>query len=248
MKPLAPRERRTVVLALIVLVPSLGWIYAGRPFVRALADATDRVTIERDALSRERAAVAEAARNPARKRFADSAMLATQARVFTGANDVAAGATLVSYLGEVARKHHVWLASAATRPTSTAARPGGGLAPGSLPAGVRSIVTGGRGVAPGGVLPEGLTALRVELRAESDFQGALDFLDALERGEKVVTVERLDIARVLRAGDEDRETLAVTATVVGYAMNAKFHEAPGGRGASPGPRTAPGADGARGGQ
>jgi hypothetical protein len=56
------------------------------------------------------------------------------------------------------------------------------------------------------------------VRAESDFRGVLDFLNALERGEKVVTVERLDVARTLRAGDEDRETLSITATVVGYAL------------------------------
>lgn len=76
----------------------------------------------------------------------------------------------------------------------------------------------GRGTSSAAPLPAGLSALRVELRAESDFQGALEFLDALERGQKIVTVERLDIVRVLRAGDEDRETLSITATVVGYAM------------------------------
>jgi len=61
-------------------------------------------------------------------------------------------------------------------------------------------------------------ALRVELRAETDFQGVLEFLDALERGGKLVTIERLDIAMTLRAGDEDRETLSVTATVIGYSL------------------------------
>lgn len=228
MKRLAPGERRTVILAVVVLAPSLGWIYAGRPFVRALSDTGDRVAIERDALSRERAAVVEAGRSPARKQFADSAMVAAASRVFTGANEVAAGATLVTYLGEVARRTHVWLASAATRPAAAAARAGGPPA-----AGGRGAAPGGRGGSPvAETLPAGLSALRVELRAESDFQGVLQFLDALERGEKVVNVERLDVARVLRAGDEDRETLSVTATVVGYAMNTRADDAPaaGGRG------------------
>ena len=160
----------------------------------ALAETNDRIVTERDALSREQAAVRDAARNPARQQFADSAMKATASRVFTGANDVAAGASLVTYLGDVARTTHVWLASAATRSAPNA---------------------GGRG-AP--VASDGLRALRVELRAESDFQGILHFLDALERGGKVVTVERLDVTRTLRAGDEDRETLSMSATVVGYAM------------------------------
>jgi hypothetical protein len=150
---------------------------------------------------------------------------------------------LVSYLGDVARRTHVWLASAATRPAATAAARAGGLptAAGRVPAapGVPAV-PGGRGAAPpAGVLPAGLSALRVEVRAESDFQGVLDFLDAIERGDKVVTVERLDVARVLRAGEEDRETLSFTATVVGYAMNTRSNDAP-----APGG----GRSGARGGQ
>lgn len=227
MRPLAPRERRTIVLAAIVLVPSLGWIYAGRPFVRSLADLNERVAIERGTLARERAAVAEAARNPARKRFADSALAAAAARVFTGANDVAAGAMLASYLGDAARRTHVWLASATTRPPAAAGARSG--AAGSGAAGATPVLPGGRGPLPAGgrgsaqvpdALPDGLRAVRVELRAESDFRGILDFLDAIEQGDKVVTVERLDISRVLRAGDEDRETLSMTATVVGYTMSA----------------------------
>jgi hypothetical protein len=124
--------------------------------------------------------------------------------MFSGANDAAAGAELITYLGQVARRTNVWLPNAATR---------------AAPARVAAAQTA-RGAAPSAasVAPDGLRPLRVEIRAESDFQGVLAFLDALERGNKVVTVERLDIAKTLRAGDEDRETLTVTATVVGYAL------------------------------
>lgn len=195
MPTMGSRDRRALLLGLAVLVPSLGFIWGVRPYRQALADAHDRIAVERDALSRERAAVLEATRSPARKRTADSAMLAARGRVFDGPNDVAAGAAVATYLGEVARRNHVWLASATTRNT-VAAR--GGVAP--LAA------------------PDGLRPLRVELRAETDFQGLLEFLDALERGEKLVTVERIDVAKTLRAGEEERETLAVTATVVAYAL------------------------------
>lgn len=196
MPTLHQRDVRAILLGLAILVPSLGWIWGVRPLRAALAETNDRIATERDALSREQAAVRDAARNPARQAFADSAMTATASRVFTGANDVAAGASLVTYLGDVARTTHVWLASAATRSAPT---------------------TGARG-APSAAGPEGVRALRVELRAESDFRGILQFLDALERGGKVVMVERLDIARTLRAGDEDRETLSMSATVVGYSL------------------------------
>lgn len=195
-----PRDRRALLLGLAILVPSLGWIYGVRPLRAALAETNDRIVTEQDAFAREQAAVRDAARNPARKAMADSALAGARPRVFEGANDVAAGASLVTYLGEVARRTHVWLSNAATRTASAARRGAAAAAPEA---------------------PDGLTPLRVELRAESDFQGILEFLGALERGEKVVVVERLDVARTLRAGEEDQETLAVTATVVGYALNGK---------------------------
>ena len=198
------RDKRAVLLGLAILVPSLAFIWGVKPLRQALADANDRIATERDALSREQAAVAEATRDPARKALADSALIAARSRVFAGANDVAAGASLVSYLGDIASRTHVWLASATTRPNAPAARAG---AVGSASA-VRVATP----------LPEGVRALRVELRAETDFQGILDFLDALERGGRLVTIERLDIAKTLRAGDEDRETLSVTATVIGYSL------------------------------
>jgi hypothetical protein len=217
------RDRRAVVLGLAILIPSLGWVYAGRPAVAALAELNDRIASERDALARERAAIAEATRNPARKRVADSAVAAVAGRVFSGANDVAAGATLATYLGDVARRTHVWLASATTRTAPSGAAPGGVASPGAAGAG-----RGGRGAAPA-TAADGIRQLRVELRGESDFQGVLEFLKELERGPKLVTVERLDIAKTLRAGEEDRETLSITATVVGYALATP---SPGGSGAS----------------
>ena len=173
--------------------PSLGWVWGVRPARTALADMEDRIVSEREALAREKAALAAATTQPARQRFADSAMKDAAARAFAGANDVAAGAALVTYLGDVAARTHVWLGSAATRPA--AATRGGSAA-----------------------TMNGLRPLRVEIRGESDFRGVLEFLDALERGGKVVVVERLDVARALRAGDDDRETLSVSATVVGYAL------------------------------
>lgn len=212
-----PRERRTVLIALAVLVPSLGWVFGVKPLRAALAEMNDRIAIERDALSRERAAILQANLSPARKQFADSAIAAADARVFSGANEVAAGGTLVTYLGDVARRTHVWLASASTRANTTAGGRAGVNRAFAAPAGAGGPGAG-RGSTPTQSLPQGMQALRVELRAESDFQGVLEFLDALERGNKVVTIERLDIARVLRAGDEDRETLSITATVVGYSV------------------------------
>ena len=65
--------------------------------------------------------------------------------------------------------------------------------------------------------PDGTRALRVEIRAESDLLGTLLFLQTLERGEKLVRVDRLDLVRSQRLGDRDAETIAITATISGFA-------------------------------
>lgn len=65
--------------------------------------------------------------------------------------------------------------------------------------------------------PDGTRALRVEIRAESDLLGTLLFLQALERGEKLVRIDRLDLVRSQRLGNSDVEAIAITATISGFA-------------------------------
>ena len=68
----------------------------------------------------------------------------------------------------------------------------------------------------------GVRMLHVEIRGESDFQGVLNFLQALEHGDKFTRIERLDISRVLSGpGNEKAETISIAATISGYAMDAQ---------------------------
>jgi hypothetical protein len=67
-------------------------------------------------------------------------------------------------------------------------------------------------------MPSGVRTLRVEIRAESDLLGTLLFLQALERGDKLVRIDRLDITRSARAGDTDMEVLSIAATISGFAV------------------------------
>lgn len=87
--------------------------------------------------------------------------------------------------------------------------------------------------------PDGTRALRVEIRAESDLLGTLLFLQALERGEKLVRVDRLDLVRSQRLGDSDVEAIAITATLSGFAAGdsttASVSVAPSSVAAIPGP-------------
>jgi type II secretory pathway component PulM len=70
-------------------------------------------------------------------------------------------------------------------------------------------------------LDEGMVALAVDIRAEGDFEGVLHFLDALERGNKLIHVSALTLTRVDRPaanGAPDTEVISVTGTMTGYAV------------------------------
>jgi hypothetical protein len=185
--PMNARDRRALFLGLVVLAPALFYIWGVKPYRAALDDVHQQLDTERDALARERAAIAAARKNPQLQHLADSAMRATTPRLFEGRDDVMASAELASYLGDVARARHVWLQDASTRPATLA--------------------------------PSGVRTLKVEIRAESDLQGILTFLQALETGGKLVRVERLDLSRQPNRSDEGgAETLALAATITGFAI------------------------------
>lgn len=77
-------------------------------------------------------------------------------------------------------------------------------------------------------LQSNVRTLNVDIRGESDLQGLLEFLQALERGEKLVRVSRLDLSRPTRDAD-DIETILFSATVTAYAL---AHETPARQGAT----------------
>lgn len=187
---MSPRDRRALLLGAGVLAPALFYIWGVKPYRASLDDTRQRLAVERDVLTHERAAVAAARKNPQLQHVADSAMRATAPRLFAGRDDVMASAELASYLGDVARANHVWLQDAATRPAALS--------------------------------PSGVRTLKVEIRAESDLQGILNFLQALETGAKLVRVERLDVSRQPNRADEaSAETLALSATISGFAIPAE---------------------------
>ena len=75
---------------------------------------------------------------------------------------------------------------------------------------------------PAVLSPSGVRMLRVEIRAESDLQGILSLLQALETGSKLVRVERIDISRQPNRTEESgSETLAMSATISGFAIPAE---------------------------
>lgn len=183
---MSQRDRRALVLGAAVLVLAFLFIWGVRPYLAALDDARQAVAAQRDALSREEAAVASTRDNPRLRQVADSAMQVLRPRLFEARDDVMASALLASYIGDVADRSRVWLQDANTRPSTLG--------------------------------KDGVRALQVEIRGQSDLRGALRFLEALRRGPKLVRVDKLDVTRAPGSGDDPMETLTITATISGFAL------------------------------
>jgi len=75
------------------------------------------------------------------------------------------------------------------------------------------------GTRPATPAAEGVRTLRIEIRAESDLQGALLFLQGLERGDKLIRIDRLDISHAARLDENDAEVLSIAATISGFAVS-----------------------------
>lgn len=71
---------------------------------------------------------------------------------------------------------------------------------------------------PSTVGKDGVRTLPVEIRGQSDLRGALRFLQALERGQKLVRIDRLDVMHAPGSADDSMETLTITATISGFAL------------------------------
>ncbi len=72
---------------------------------------------------------------------------------------------------------------------------------------------------PATALDGGVRALHVEIRGESDLRGILAFVKTLESGSKFIRVQRLDISTQPGRSDQPgTETLALSASIIGYAI------------------------------
>ena len=188
-RTVSPRERRSIVIGLLVVLPALAWIYGIRPYREALADARDEVSTQRDLLARELALLEDAERYPAAYRTADSALLRAAPRLFDEADDVLATARLTSYVAGQALGNRVLLQEAEAQPTQRSS--------------------------------DGIRRLQVEIRAEGDTEGMLRFLNSLERGAKLIVVDRIALTREERSqmkGKPPVGVLVLTATVSGFAL------------------------------
>jgi hypothetical protein len=186
---ISPRERRTILIGMTLVLPALLWIYGVRPYREALAESRAEVAMQRDLLARELALLQDAERYPAAYRTADSALLRAAPRLFDESDDVLATARLTSYVAGQALGSRVLLQEAESRPAQRSR--------------------------------DGIRRLQVEIRAESDTEGMLRFLNSLERGAKLVVVDEISLEREERSLARGRPPvgiLVLRATLSGFAL------------------------------
>ncbi len=112
---LRTRDRRAILLGLIVVAPVLFYRGVASPYLRALNDVRARTVMQRDLLARERAMLAESHRYPTRIAEATTTLQVGTERLFAGPEPLSAAAALVNYVGQTARQHRVLVEQSETQ-------------------------------------------------------------------------------------------------------------------------------------
>lgn len=103
MPKLGARDRRAVLLGAAVLAPALAWAFAVRPYLEAVAEAGDRLAVERRLLRGELELVAAAPEYPKAFDAGAERLLAAAPRLMGGDDEGAAAAALAGYLRRTAQ-------------------------------------------------------------------------------------------------------------------------------------------------
>ena len=184
-----PRDRRALIVALLVVVPVLLFRVVVSPYMQVLSDIHNRVEVQRDLLLRELTVLEEAPAYPALTRDAAAALRVEAARLFSGPGELAASAALVNYVSVESRRHRVLIRQSETR----RAQPTG--------EGVLTLEITVRGMS--------------DLEGLLGFLEALDQGPRLVRVEQIA-IQRAQQVRIGTARDE--EILNFNAVISGYAL------------------------------
>lgn len=189
LRSLAERDRRAVLLGLLVVLPALLWVAAVKPYRAALADLRDRTAAERALFAREEALLAHAERLPGGLTRSEERAQRASRRLIDAANVPLAEAELTGFLEELAQLSRVLLQD--MRAVD--------LRRGELPAAAA------------------LRPIRLSVRGESDFEGVLTFLQRLENSPLLLRVAELSLEPQYdgsaRGGDR-RATGVVTFAII----------------------------------
>jgi hypothetical protein len=182
------RSRRVLFTGAIVGGPILLFAVA-YSYLASLGSVRERLQFDRETLTRELEVLAESPRYPELTRNADSLLRSRVDELFSGPDEVAAVASLSSYVTNAARARRIEVHESDTRAAT--------------------------------LVSPGVLRLRVQVSGMTDLQGLLEFLQALEQGNRKTRVDELaiqqtDPATINTAPDE--EVLSFTALVSGFAL------------------------------
>jgi len=187
---LSDRDRRALLMGVIVIVPVLLWVGAVRPYRSALSDVRERIASERSLLAREQALIENSDDVPDQLRAAAAGADRALRRLVDAPNATAAEAEVTDYIEMSASKSRVLLEEIR------------GLAPGRRES-----------------HPEGIQPIRLAVSGESDLSGVANLLRRIEEGTMLLRVNELSIEpKVERsaATDSRRSTTAARSTPTGY--------------------------------
>lgn len=103
MPALGPRDRRAVLIGAAVLAPAFAWTFAVAPYLAAVADAGDRLALERRLLRGELELLASASAYPEAFDAGAERLLAAAPRLMAGDDEGAAAAALAGYVRRLAQ-------------------------------------------------------------------------------------------------------------------------------------------------
>ena len=189
---MAQRDRRAILLGLGILLPAVAYVLGVKPYRVALEGVRDRVTAERELLTREVALLAAGPTLPGELQQAGAEAAVFEDRMVRAASGELAEGDLIDFLEGSAFRSRVLLEEIR----------GGEL---------------GRGEEP----PPGLSVVRLHLRGESDLEGVLTFLDEIEKSRLFLRVRGLALEpEVSRPNSDDNESsMNPTPTgVVGFQL------------------------------
>jgi len=191
-RALSPKDRRALLIGGLLLLPPLLWIGVARPWMAAVADTRETTLQEGELLARERALLARGPTLPSDLADARLRLERKGARLLQSGNAALAEAAIAATIEEMAKANN------------------------SLLLEVRGTVR-----PAGEAVPQGLLPLRLNIRVESDFQGLLGFLHAMESDPLLIRLIGFSMER----GDE--ATMTLTAVIEAYAPAEPLDATPG---------------------
>jgi hypothetical protein len=171
---LSPRDRRAIVLGAVIVIPALLWAGAVRPWLGRVEDVRDRLAAESNLLAREHGIIREAPALPAQIDAARDEIDRIEARLIRAENPAMAETGMTSRLERLARGNRVLLQE------------------------VRSIVG-----SPPGSLPDGIVPVYLSVTGESDFEGVLAFLNAVEQDEVRISIDGITLGPAPAGGESE---------------------------------------------